>query len=54
MINWLRGWATTLHIMVFERETYKLLRGYSEFAEGDFGEVGPPVPDWPDYDEEVW
>ena len=41
---WLQGWATTLHIMVFERETYRLLRDYSDrgFIEGDFVEAPRP------------
>ncbi len=26
--DWLNGWAATLRIMIFERETYKLLRSY--------------------------
>lgn len=42
MIAWLRGWATTLHIMIFERETYRLLRDYSEFDEDDFVEAPRP------------
>lgn len=41
-IDWLSTWATTLHIMIFERETYRFLRAYSEFNEDDFTEVNEP------------
>jgi hypothetical protein len=37
---WLPGWATTLRIMVFERDTYRALR--EPFSPEDFTEVGPP------------
>jgi len=37
-IAWVRGWATTLHIMFFERETYRYLRSELEdYAAADRG-----------------
>jgi hypothetical protein len=41
MRNWIRGWAVTLRIMIFDRETYRFLRDYS-FEDEDFTEVEPP------------
>ena len=40
---WLSSWATTLHIMLFERETYRQLR--EPFDPGDFTEVPRPGDD---------
>lgn len=39
--DWLSSWATTLRIMVFERDTYRHLREEG-FDPDDFTEVGPP------------
>ena len=41
MISWLSGWATTLRIMIFEREIYRFLRDY-EFDPDDFVEAARP------------
>lgn len=40
LADWLSGWATTLRIMVFERDTYRHLR--EPFDPDDYVEVGPP------------
>jgi hypothetical protein len=40
--DWLSAWATTLHIMIFERDTYRALT--RPFDPDDFTEVGPPSP----------
>ena len=37
---WLSSWATTLHIMIFERSTWKLLR--DDIDLDDFTEVFRP------------
>jgi hypothetical protein len=42
MIRWLSSWATTLRIMLCERETYRYLIAAKEHDPGDFMEVGPP------------
>lgn len=44
MRAWFSGWATTLHIMIFERETYRFLRDLNRrgFTEVDFVEVERP------------
>lgn len=42
MIGWFRGWATTLHIMVFERDLYRQLRESIDAPMSDFIEVQPP------------
>ena len=38
--SWMCSWGTTLHIMIFERETYQILR--EPFDPDDYIEVGPP------------
>ena len=38
--EWISGWIETIRIMVFYRETYRLLR--QPFDPADFTEVGPP------------
>ena len=40
-VRWLWCWATTLRIMLFERETYRFLRDY-EFNEDDFEDAPRP------------
>jgi hypothetical protein len=40
MRDWLSGWATTLHIMIFERETYRALK--EPFNPDDYVEVDRP------------
>ena len=42
MIAWLSGWAATLRIMIFERDTYRFLRNLEDFNPDDFEEVGAP------------
>lgn len=42
MITWLRSWAATLHIMVFERDLYRQLRESIDAPMSDFIEVEPP------------
>lgn len=43
MTTWLRGWAVTLHIMIFERDTYRQLRDWrTDSLEDDFVDVPPP------------
>jgi hypothetical protein len=42
MISWLRGWAATLHIMVFERALYHQLRESIGAPWDEFTEVQPP------------
>lgn len=45
-ISWLSSWATTLRIMVFERDTYLLLRDWTDEPGGDeFVEVFRPGGD---------
>ena len=44
MIAWLQGMAATLRIMLFERETYRILREKG-FNPDDFVEVGEPGKD---------
>ena len=38
---WLSSWATTLHMMVFERGTYRVLRDLA-LDPGEFTEAVPP------------
>lgn len=40
--SWLSSWATTLRIMVFERETYRVLREPGEPAGDEYVEVFRP------------
>ena len=42
MSDWLRGWYETLHIMVFDRDTYRHLRDISLSLDDDFIEVEEP------------
>ena len=42
VLDWLRGWAATLRIMLFERETYRFLRENREFNPDEFVEVSEP------------
>ncbi|HEV2175254.1 MAG TPA: hypothetical protein VGR71_16895 [Nitrospira sp.] len=39
---WLSSWATTLHIMFFERETYRYLRASIDAPPEDFVEMSRP------------
>ena len=39
--GWLSSWATTLRIIIFERELYHQLRG-TGFDENDYAEADPP------------
>lgn len=41
VISWLNGWAETLRIMIFDRETYRFLRDY-QMEPGDFVEAPRP------------
>jgi len=41
-INWLSSWATTIHIMLFERETYRILRDWTDSDPYEFVEVERP------------
>jgi len=41
-VAWLRSWATTLHIMISERETYRALREPGEPAGDEYIEVFRP------------
>lgn len=41
--SWLSSWGTTLHIMIFERETCRIL--CEPFDPDDYAEVGPPEGD---------
>ena len=40
VLAWLSSWGTTLRIMLFERETYRVLR------QEDFTEVSPDLSTW--------
>lgn len=43
--EWLSGWAATLHIMIFNRDTYRMLRDWTDddvFDEDDFTEADRP------------
>lgn len=42
MIAWLQGWAATLHIWLYDRQTYRLLRDLGDFNPDDFVEAGRP------------
>jgi hypothetical protein len=42
LISWLSSWGTTLHIMIFERETYRVLTSDEAFSPDDFTEVPRP------------
>jgi len=42
LIRWFSSWATTLHIMLFERDTYRILRDKEEFGLDDFVEISSP------------
>lgn len=56
LMAWLSGWATTLHIMFFERDTYRQLR--EPFNPDEYTEVFRPRgsfdPDTFDYQPPSW
>ena len=45
VLAWLSSWGTTLRIMLFERETYRVLR-QEGFRPEDFTEVSPDLSTW--------
>jgi hypothetical protein len=41
MIDWIRGWYITIHMWLFDRETYNFLANY-KFDPDDFVEAPRP------------